>query len=250
MDILSFLFRRHSEDENQELGVPDCTPPIPPVEEKPKIRLPDLFKEMPVEILGKDGQVIINGCITERNGREITVGRNPGSLSFKLCETGSGVMVRGRDSKMAQFYLRAIVAESSRVHIRLKNLVQDARDDLRDTFRLTVNTPVSVFYYEDTHMQFPEGCTLVDISTGGCCISSERRFEKGEALRLRIKLENYVAMNLAGEVIRVTERGDKDYSYGILFAQMEKNEQDTLARTLLNLRTGNRMEHSRVNGHW
>lgn len=80
------------------------------------------------------------------------MGRNPSGLSFKLCEAGSGVMVQGRDSRMAQFRLRAVVAESSRVHIRLKDLMQDARDDVRGTFRLTVNTPVSVFYFEDIHI--------------------------------------------------------------------------------------------------
>ena len=69
-------------------------------------------------------------------------------------------------------------------------------------------------------------------------------------LRLRIKLGDYVPMNLVGEVIRVTERGPRDYSYGILFAQLEKGEQDALTRTLFNLQTGDRQEHSRVNGHW
>ena len=47
--------------------------------------------------------------------------------------------------------LRAVVAESSRVHMRLKDLVQETRNDLRDTFRLTVNTPITIFCYEDEH---------------------------------------------------------------------------------------------------
>ena len=37
-------------------------------------------------------------------------------------------------------------------------------------------------------------------------------------------------------------------TYGILFAQMEKGEQDALTRTLFNLQAGKRKEHSRVNG--
>ena len=90
----------------------------------------------------------------------------------------------------------------------------------------------------------------MDISAGGCCISSEQPYVEGDVLRLRIKLGDYVPMNLVGEVIRVTERGYKDYSYGILFAQLEKGEQDTLTRTLFNLQAGDRQEHSRVHGHW
>ena len=69
------------------------------------------------------------------------------------------------------------------------------------------------------------------VVTSGC-ISSEQLYREAEALRLRIKLGDYVPMNLVGEVIRVTERGYKNYSYGILFAQMDKGEQDALAGTL------------------
>lgn len=118
------------------------------------------------------------------------------------------------------------------------------------TANLAVNTPITIFCYEDEHMQLPEECILVDISAGGCCISSEQPYVEGDVLRLRIKLGDYVPMNLLGEVIRVTERGPRDYSYGILFAQLEKGEQDALTRTLFNLQTGDRQEHSRVNGHW
>ena len=251
MGILSFLNKNQNQAQDLEnLEEFDDAPSAAQAERKPKAGLPDLHREMPVEILGKDGLVMIDGLITERIGRDITIGRRPGGLSFPICETGSSVDVQGRDSKMAQFYIRAVVAESSRIHIRLKDLVQEARNDLRDTFRLAVNTPITIFCYEDEHMQLPEECILVDISAGGCCISSEQPYVEGDVLRLRIKLENYVPMNLVGEVIRVTERGPRDYSYGILFAQLEKGEQDALTRTLLNLQAGNRVEHSRVNGHW
>lgn len=258
MGIFSFLNKKQNQyiedvediEDLEDFENLDDAPPVPQAKKKTKAEFPDLCREMPVEILGEDGQVMIDGVITECSRREIAIGRRPGGLSFKPCETGSGVVIQGRDSKMAQFYLRAVVAESSRIHMRLKDLVQEVRDDLRDTFRLAVNTPITIFYYDDEHSQLPMDCTLVDISAGGCCISSERLYEEGEVLRLRIKLGDYVPMNLVGEVIRVTERGHKDYSYGILFAQMEKGEQDNLTRMIFNLQAGDRKEHSRVNGHW
>lgn len=251
MGILSFLNKNQNQDQDfDDLEEFDDTPSISQAAGKMKVGPPDLHREMPVEILGENGQVMIEGLITECGRREIGIGRRPGGLSFKICEIGSGVVIQGCDSKLAQFYLRAVVAESSRIHLRLKDLVQEVRDDLRDTFRLTVNTPITIFYYDDEHMQLPMDCTLVDISTGGCCISSEQAYEEGQVLRLRIKLGDYVPMNLVGEIIRVTECWRKDYSYGILFAQMEKGEQEALTRTIFNLQAGDRTEHSRVNGHW
>ena len=70
-------------------------------------------------------------------------------------------------------------------------------------------------------------------------------------LRLRVKLEDYVAMDFVGEVIRVVECGPSEFRCGILFAQLGKEEIDTLTKTLFNIQLGNRREHSRSEtGHW
>lgn len=246
MGIFSFL----SQKENQELENPDDMPSALRPEEKPTETLSGLHKETPVEILGENGRVVIRGIITKRDGREITIGRRPGGLSFKRYELGSSVVIQSHDSNMAQLYFRAIVAESSRILIRLKDLVQEILDDQRDAFRLTVDAPITIFCYEDEHMQLPEECTLVDISTGGCCISSEHPYVEGDVLRLRIKLDRYAPINLVGEIIRVTKHGYRDYSYGILFAKLKKNEQDTLTRTLFNLQAGIRAEHNQADSYW
>ena len=244
MGIFSFFNR------DQDLEDLDFTPPVP--EEEPKGELPDLRREMPVEVLGEDDQVIISGLITEFKNREITLGRHPGGLSFKICEPGTNVVVQGRDSKMEQFYLRAVVAESSRIHIKLTDLEQEERENLRDTFRLAVNVPVSVYSYADERMLRPEECTLVDISVGGCCISSEYLHGEGEVLRLRIKLEDYAPMDFVGEIIRVTEHRRNDIRCGILFAQLTEEEHETLTKMLFNLQVGNLRTHGRVSktGHW
>lgn len=251
MGILSFMRKKHNQVRDPENPEDfNAAPSAARTAEKPKAGLPNLRRGMSVEILGKDGQVIANGLITECSGRGLTVDRHPGGLSFPVCETGSSIVVHGLDSEMRQFYLRAVVDESSRVHIRLKGLVQEVRDDLRDSFRLAVNIPITMFYFDDRQMQLPMECTLVDISADGCCISSEHLYKAGDVLRFKVKLESYAQMNLVGEVIRVTERGHNDYSYGILFAQLDKGEHNVLTRTLLNIHTGNYREHSRINGHW
>ena len=56
----------------------------------------------------------------------------------------------------------------------------------------------------DERFAHPERCTLVDISTGGCCIATEYLHGEGEVLRLKIKLRDYAPMDFVGEVIRVT----------------------------------------------
>lgn len=243
MGIFSF-FNRNYDYEDIDLT------PAAPVEEQ-ESDLPELSREMPIEILTESGKLLNTGLIVERNGQELTMGRHPGGLSFKVCEPGSHVFIRGCDNKMTQFYLRATVVDSTRIMMRLKDLEPEVRENHREAFRLAMNVPISIYYMNDERLERPEKCTLVDISTGGCCILSDYLHGEGEVLRLKIKLEDYVAMDFVGEIIRVVDCGAEGFRCGILFAQLKKEEVEALTKMLFNIQLGNRREHSRSeNGHW
>ncbi len=213
--------------------------------------LPELNTGMAVEIMEESGQSMNSGLITSFKNREVTIGRKPGALSFKLSEVGSTLFIRGCDSRMTQFYLRARVMESTRTMIKLGDLEPEVRDNHRRNFRLAINVPISIYYLNDERMERPENCTLVDISTEGCCIQSEYLHGEGEVLHLKVKLDDYVAMDFVGEVIRVNDCGTNGFRCGILFAQLKKDEIENLTKMLFNIQLGNRREHSRSEtGHW
>ena len=245
MGIFSFL--------NRDQDLADYIPaPVTPAPEETGPGLPEMCREMPIEVVEKTGRVLNTGLITEHGGTEFTMGRHPGGLSFKVCEPGSTVYVRGCDNKMNQFYLRATVEESTRILMKLKDLEPEVHENQRDTFRLAVNNvPISIYYFNDERFERPEECRLVDISTGGCCFTSEYLHGEGEVLRIKVKLEDYVAMDFIGEVIRVVECGPNEFRCGILFAQLKRDEINSLTKILFNMQLGNRREHSRSEeGHW
>lgn len=244
MGIFSFLNR------DQDLEDIDLTP-VQPVLEDNGPDFPEICNEMPIEVVEKTGRMLNTGLITEHSGKEISMGRMPGGLSFKICQPGSTVYIRGCDNKMSQFYLRSTVVESTRTLMKLADLEPEVHDNHRDAFRLAVNVPISIFFFNDERCERPEKCTLVNISTGGCCIQSEYLHGEGEVLRLKVKLEDYVAMDFIGEVIRVVECAPNEFRYGILFAQLKKEEINSLTKILFNMQLGNRREHSRSEaGHW
>lgn len=213
--------------------------------------LPELNVGMAVEVMEESGQSLNSGLITEYKDHEVTIGRKPGALSFKLSEIGSTLFIRGCDSRMTQFYLRARVMESTRTTIKLGELEPEVRDNHRRNFRLAINAPISIYYLNDERMERPEKCILVDISTEGCCIQSEYLHGEGEVLHLKVKLDEYVAMDFIGEVIRVNDCGANGFRCGILFAQLKKDEIENLTKMLFNIQLGNRREHSRSEtGHW
>ena len=59
--------------------------------------LPDLNVGMPVEVMEESGHLLNAGLITgyREKDREVTIGRKPGALSFKLSEVGSTLFLRG-----------------------------------------------------------------------------------------------------------------------------------------------------------
>ena len=58
-------------------------------------------------------------------------------------------------------------------------------------------------------------------------------------------------MDFVGEVIRVNDCGPGGFRCGILFAQLKKDEIESLTKMLFNIQLGNRREHSRAEqGYW
>ncbi|MCI8810566.1 MAG: PilZ domain-containing protein [Oscillibacter sp.] len=240
MGLFSFLF-----DRNDYTYVPP-----PKKEEKPE-GFPDLYNNMNLDVFQKDGRPFLTGRLTAFTAKSMTIERLPGWLSFELCDPGKTVIVHGFTKKMVPFSISAVIQESTRTACKLKDLSVQTHDEHRETFRLPVNAPASLFYQHDTRCENPEECVLVDISTGGACVQSEFLHAEGEVLRMKCQIEDYVPMNFLGQVIRVTEHSPGKFRYGLLFAQLNEDEMTTLTRTLYNIQVGNRSEWRRTEaGHW
>lgn len=166
--------------------------------------------------------------------------RLPGWLSFDTCPAGSTVFVRGYNRRMQSFNLKATVVESSRIVMKVADMVVEYTPNLRKNFRLPINGTASIFREDDERFSRPEQCLLVDLSIGGACIESEYVHAEEEVVLLRFKLDDYPTMTFKGQIIRGAEHKDNRYRYGVLFAQLTREELTNLTRTLYNIQTGNR----------
>lgn len=90
MGIFSSFLSRDQEYQTVE-AAPAAVQPV--LEDRPP-DFPEICNEMPVEVVEKTGRVLNTGLITSHSGKEISMGRLPGGLSFKICEPGSTVYVR------------------------------------------------------------------------------------------------------------------------------------------------------------
>jgi len=198
-----------------------------------------LFRGMPLDVITSNNQLALSGKLTEQKEDTLTLERLPGWLAFEIIPVGEPVSVRGYNSRMEQFNLTATVQESSRVLCKLTDVQASSVENQRLSFRIPVNTTAWLYRREDERCQRAENCTLVDVSTGGCCIESEYVHEENEVLRIKIKLEDYQPIQFLGQIIRANAYG-KLYRYGILFAQLREDELTNLTRMLYNIQIGNR----------
>lgn len=230
---MSFFKNLFSKPKSTE--APQPVPAAPPPEP-----LPDFFEGMSLDVFTDDGVELLTGQVSEYSETGLTLERLPGWLSFETCPAGSTVFVRGYNRRMQSFNLRATVTESSRILIKVAGMVVEHTPNMRKSFRLPINGTASIFREDDERFARPEQCVLIDISTGGACIESEYVHAEEEVVFLRFKLEDYPTMTFKGQIIRGAEHKNERYRYGILFAQLTRDELTNLTRTLYNIQTGNR----------
>ncbi|MDE7244918.1 MAG: PilZ domain-containing protein, partial [Oscillospiraceae bacterium] len=249
MGLLSNLFgfiRIYDDDDDEledeeELEEEEEDKNLPP-------SLTELRVGMTLDVIGADNKLILSGRITGYRNGCATLERLPGWISFEIIPKDTEVSVRGYNNKMVQLNWTAKVTESSRVLCKLDNIKAikaTASENQRQSFRIFMKTPASLYRKEDERLLRPEICTLIDVSTGGCCVESEYVHEDDEVLRIKIKLEDYQPMQFLGQIIRASQEDDGHYRYGILFAQLTEEELTSLTRTLYNIQVGNRREWTR-----
>lgn len=256
MGFLSSLFKNasHKNDDEDEYEDEeyDDEDEVEPEPEHAASGLPALNEGMVLNVSLQNGQPLLSGQLTSFTQSSMTLERTPGQFSFATCSIGTTVYIKGINHDSVTIDLKGTVEESNRIVLRLKHLRVVPRDEQRSNFRLPLDTEVSLYYEEDEHMQNPEKCKLVNLSTGGACIQSEYIHGEGEVLRLRMQIEDYAPMTFLGEIIRVEEPSHGVFRYGFLFAKLDDNENMALTRMLFNIQVGNRQTHRRdeVRGHW
>lgn len=236
MGIFSFFSR--DEDEEEEELEQEQSSTLVLGRQQESAPTGELFEGMRIDVMSKEGDPLLSGRITECLEDNLTLGRLPGELSFKIAPLNTSVSLSGYDKKLIPISLSATVTESTRTVLKVTNLKVESHAENRETFRLPYSAPVSLYRNDDDRYKNPEECQLINISTGGCCIQSEYIHMEDEVLRIRIKLDEYAPLNFLGQIVRCVEHGRGQFWYGILFAQLTEQEITSLNKTLYNLQMG------------
>ena len=206
-------------------------------EESPKKQedpwFPVFNPEMPVDVLATYSTILLSGRLESASPEALVIERIPGEISFPVQETGAPVMVRGYDNQMEPFTLQGIITKSSLTECVVSHLELVPHDNMRKSVRYPLSPPATIYAMEDTLLNKPQECKLLNISTGGACISSSFAYNMGDTLRLRVELiKNAGITSYHCLVVRVTEKPGELYEYGLLFEQLNKSKLNDLLRDI------------------
>lgn len=194
---------------------------------------PAFSKEMPVDVMGNYSTIILSGRLDIAEEGTLVIERIPEERLFSVQTAGSRVMVRGYDERMEPFTIRGIVTKSSMTRCVISHLELIHHDNMRKSIRYPLSPPTTVYALEEPATDETYECRLMNISTGGACISTTHTFSVGQILNLQVELiehSGYIAYRC--KVVRTANLPDGTFEYGLYFDQLDKIQTNALLRDI------------------
>lgn len=197
-----------------------------------------LDRKMPIEVMKDFDAVLLFGKLAAGGPGEMAIGRIPGEADFPVCQTGSGVLVRGYDDQASPILLLGRVVYSSPAQCVVGELKRIPYETPRKSIRYPLTPPSGTCILEQPDSELPQPCQLLNISASGACIVTDRSYQAGQPLRLQIRQDGGAGRVFVYHcrVVRAAPRGDGGFEYGLLFTQMDKISRGRLIRSIQAIR--------------
>lgn len=214
----------------EELVLDAGTKLLPPVRRR-------LDTDMPVEVLGRNAEVLFNARIIAGNDVRLTLGRLPGALSFKPLVVDEPVVLKAYDTTQEHVHVHGTILKSSVTEIVIRDWSIGERITNRDGARLPLSVPGQLYELSDKYRKHPRECFLSDLSLSGARISTSEELAVGDEFNLNFEvLKDDGRITCHAQVVWVTVVDMNLYEYGLLFAQLEGWRAHSLEESFVALR--------------
>jgi len=215
------------------------------LEENAQALLKGLYAGMPVTVEDNENLICFAGKLASYSSTGLSVEPLSRRERLPAMRRGAHINIRGYRKDVSSIDLAAVVKDSESGILRAGELTLVTHPEKRRDFRLPLNREGEVFAFNDLRMMRPEICTVINISQGGICISSDVKREEGSLLRLRVCLmEGTPEQLFSGTVVRVTPREGGFFEYGIRFAPLDERRASELINIIFNIQRQMRREHA------
>lgn len=143
------------------------------------------------------------------------------------------VKIRGYDEREKKaVYMEGTMTAMPQHVWQVEGLTVTGMENARAFFRLETNLDATVTKFSGLEMG-ERSCKLLNISVGGACIGSDRKYHKGDRFLLKVKLlDDSPVSAMFCEVLRVTERGNSKFEYGCKFLELTEEDQEKIIQSI------------------
>lgn len=191
----------------------------------------DIYSGMRVEVTDFDGRMLFVAKLLGLHGNQAEL-HQYSENALPQGEEPIPVRIRGySDRERKAVYLEGVITPlPQNVWSVLDLKVCKAGND-RAFFRLDTNLDATVTMFSGLEMG-EKPCRLLNISIGGACISSERKYHEGDRLLLKVRLlEDRPESVMFSQVMRVIER-DGAFEYGCRFLELTEDDQEKITQNI------------------
>lgn len=214
-----------------------------PVDEKHSVPLPDVHTGMLLNVVhAEEERILLVGKVASYSSVGMTLECPIDVTELAVLEKDTPVRVRGHSSDMKSVNYRATIRESLKRSCRIGYLEPITYAETRQNCRLHVSVDCRMFEVGKVQLEDTLS-TLVNISTGGACVSSPSPYAVGDKVQIFVQLpEELSELSFKGKVVRVIERSPTNYECGIQFDERSEAEQAELNGAIFKVQAQMRRE--------
>lgn len=200
-----------------------------PAEKSTEDNALEIYSGMRVEVSTFDARVLFVAKLMGLRDSTAQLHQYSEAMSLKQTEDGEPEPVRVRirgynDRERKAVYMEGTISPLPQHKWQVEDLVVARIGNDRAFFRLDTNIDATATTLSGLNAG-ERPCKLLNISVGGACIGSERRYGEGDKFLLKVKLlEDRDPSIMYCQVLRIVDKGQGKFEYGCRF--LELNEAD------------------------
>lgn len=191
-----------------------------------------IYSGMRVEVTTDTGQILFVAKLMELHGKKAEL-HQYSEIELPEQEEPRHVKIRGyNDHDRKAVHMEGMITPLPKHIWQLEELTVIRTANDRAFFRLDTNLDATITMFSGLAMG-ERPCTLLNISVGGACVSSEYEYHEGEKFLLKVKLiEDRPESAMFCQVLRVIEKDRQKYEYGCQFLELTEEDQGKIMQNI------------------
>ena len=206
--------------------------PVPKSKQERELEEIELYSGMRVEVTTFEGRLLFVAKLLGLQGSRAELHQYS---ETELPQDSEPIYVRIRgyaDHERKAVYMEGRIFPSEKHTWHVEELTVARVGNDRAFFRLDTNLDATATMFSGLEIG-EKPCKLLNISVGGACIGSDRRYHKDDKFLLKVRLlEDRPESVMFCQVLRIIEKENETFEYGCRFLELTEEDQEKIIQNI------------------